>query len=221
MEIRKIELNGQVFEYQLNIKQIKRCYLKVVAGKIIVNSGPYFSINEIEQLIKDNQDAVLKQIDNYLIKYDYSNGGFVYIFNQCYQIISYDLNNRKTVFHDDKIYVYHRQIQTTIEITLKIILKKYIEKRIQEYLKQAFILPMPAVEIKKYKSRWGACYPKINKVSFNLALVHLNYELIDYVIVHELCHFLQPNHSKQFYQEIKKRLPNYKQCEKKLKEIGI
>ena len=88
-------------------------------------------------------------------------------------------------------------------------------------LPQAFILPMPAVEIKKYKSRWGACYPKINKVSFNLALVHLNYELIDYVIVHELCHFLQPNHSKQFYQEIKKRLPNYKQCEKKLKEIGI
>ncbi|WRK55759.1 M48 family metallopeptidase [Coprobacillaceae bacterium CR2/5/TPMF4] len=37
-----------------------------------------------------------------------------------------------------------------------------------------------------------------------MALVHLNYELIDYVIVHELCHFLQPNHSKQFYQEIKK-----------------
>ena len=59
------------------------------------------------------------------------------------------------------------------------------------------------------------------KVSFNLALVHLDKSLIDYVIIHELCHFIQPNHSKSFYQEVGKRLPDYKIREKKLKEIGI
>ena len=54
-----------------------------------------------------------------------------------------------------------------------------------------------------------------------MVLVHLEKELIDYVIVHELCHFIQPNHSKLFYQEVQKRLPDYKEREKKLKEIGI
>ena len=60
-----------------------------------------------------------------------------------------------------------------------------------------------------------------NKVSFNLVLVHLEKCLIDYVIIHELCHFIQPNHSKLFYQEIEKRMPDYKAKEERLKEIGI
>ncbi|MEO2236261.1 M48 family metallopeptidase [Thomasclavelia ramosa] len=75
--------------------------------------------------------------------------------------------------------------------------------------------------MKKLKARWGACFSNQNKVCFNLVLVHLEKELIDYVIVHELCHFIQPNHSKLFYQEVQKRLPDYKEREKKLKEIGI
>ena len=90
-----------------------------------------------------------------------------------------------------------------------------------EYLKSNFSLNMPVIQIKKLKARWGACFSNQNKVCFNLVLVHLEKELIDYVIVHELCHFIQPNHSKLFYQEVHKRLPDYKEREKKLKEIGI
>lgn len=41
------------------------------------------------------------------------------------------------------------------------------------------------------------------------------------MIIHELCHFIQPNHSKLFYQEIEKRMPDYKAKEERLKEIGI
>ena len=47
MEIRQIKLNNQIIEYQLNIKKIKKCYLKIISGKVIVNSSPFFSINDI------------------------------------------------------------------------------------------------------------------------------------------------------------------------------
>ena len=104
---------------------------------------------------------------------------------------------------------------------LKQILNKYLEFKIKEYLKSNFSLNMPVIQIKKLKARWGACFTNQNKVCFNLVLVHLEKELIDYLIVHELCHFIQPNHSKLFYQEVQKRLPDYKEREKKLKEIGI
>lgn len=221
MEIRKIKLMGQMVEYQLNIKPIKRCYLKVVSGKIIVNSSPLFSIKDIEALIIQNQETILKRLNSYVGKFDYCNGGFVNIFNRGYQIVSYDLNKRQVKIHDDKLYVYHHQIQNTIEMYLKEVLLQYITSKIQTYLQTSFKLMMPKIEIKKYKARWGACYPVNNKVSFNLALVHLDKDLIDYVIVHELCHFLQANHSKLFYQEIKKRLPDYQKREKQLKEIGI
>ena len=74
------------------------------------------------------------------------------------------------------------------------------------------------IEIKKYKSRWGSCYYRDHRVSFHLGLIHLEKELIDYVILHELVHFLQPNHSALFYQEIAQRMPCYKEIQKRLKE---
>lgn len=221
MEKRQIKLNNQIIEYQLNIKKIKRCYLKIVSGKVIVNSSPVFSINDIEKLIYDHKEIILKQINNYFPKYDYVDRGYVYIFNQYYQIVLKDLNEYKAVFHDNKIYVYHHKIQETIEIELKKILYEYIFEQINYYLNNDFNLIVPLIEIKKLKSRWGACFPRQNKVSFNLALVHIEKYLINYVIIHELCHFIKPNHSKLFYQEIEKRMPDYKVKIKKLKEIGI
>ena len=69
--------------------------------------------------------------------------------------------------------------------------------------------------------RWGACFYQKNRVCFNLVLAHIDYALIDYVIVHELCHFLEANHSKAFYHEIEKRMPDYKERERLLKDVGI
>ena len=111
MGIRQIELDGQIIEYQLNFKPIKRCYLKIVSGKVVVNSSSAFSITAIEKLIRDNQQVVLKQIKNYLPKYQYINNGYVYIFNQRYQIVVRDLNQRKVAFHENKLFVYHHQVQ--------------------------------------------------------------------------------------------------------------
>lgn len=50
----------------------------------------------------------------------------------------------------------------------------------------------------------GCLFLSKNRVCFNLVLAHIDYALIDYVIVHELCHFLEANHSKAFYHEIEK-----------------
>ena len=221
MEIRQIELDGHTIDYQLNVKPIKKCYLKIISGQLVINSSPAFSLSTIEQLIRDHQDVILKQLNSYIPKYQYLNGGYVEIFDHRYQIVLRDLKQRKVAIHGDKLYVYHAQIQSTVETELKRYLYEYLEKRIKQYLVTSFDLKMPIIEIKKLKSRWGACFSRQNKVSFNLVLVHLDQELIDYVIVHELCHFIQPNHSKLFYDEIQKRLPDYKKCEKRLKEIGI
>lgn len=221
MKIKEINIDGRIIEYQLNIKNIKRCYLRIISGKVIVNTSPDFSVETIEKLIYDHKETILNQLDSYIPKYDYKDGGYVNVFNQRYMIILKDINERRAVIHDDKIYVYHAKIQSTIEAELKNILTDYIYKQIKYQLDNDFKRKMPVIEIKKFKSRWGSCFSKQNKVSFNLALVHLDKWLIDYVIVHELCHFMQANHSKLFYLEVEKRLPDYKKREKRLKEIGI
>ncbi len=77
------------------------------------------------------------------------------------------------------------------------------------------------MKLRNTKEDGGSCYYKEGKVSFNLSLIHLDKELIDYVIVHELTHFLQANHSTLFYQEIAKRMPDYKERLKRLKEKHV
>ena len=221
MGIRKIEIDNQIIEYQLNMKNIKKCYLKIKSGKVIVNAGFGFTIEMIENIILNHKNEILKKVNDYIPKVNYQNGGYVYIFNHRYEIIEKKIKDNKVIISDDKIYVCSKNIKKVIEIKLQEILYDYLLKRINFYIKEMFDLTLPQIEIRKLKSRWGACFPQNNKLSFNLHLVHLDKSLIDYVIIHELCHFIQPNHSNEFYSEIEKRLPNYRIKVKELKEIDI
>lgn len=57
----------------------------------------------------------------------------------------------------------------------------------------------PKLTIKKAKSRWGCCYIKENRIMLNISLIHTPLSLIEYVVFHELVHFVHPNHSKEFH----------------------
>ena len=70
-------------------------------------------------------------------------------------------------------------------------------------------------------SRWGSCNPTKGILTFNINLMYAPFECIEYVVLHEFTHFLQPNHSAKFYYELEKVFPNWRDCRKKLKEINI
>ena len=65
------------------------------------------------------------------------------------------------------------------------------------------------VSIKSLKSRWGSCSAKRN-LNFNCLLALCPSEVVDYVIIHELCHLKELNHSKKFWAEVSKYCPDYK-----------
>mgnify|MGYP001607235311 CR=1 FL=1 len=76
------------------------------------------------------------------------------------------------------------------------------------------------VSIKNHKSRWGSCSKKGN-LNFNYKLALLPQELADYVIVHELCHLGEFNHSPKFWKLVARAIPNYKALKKKFKGLII
>lgn len=76
------------------------------------------------------------------------------------------------------------------------------------------------ITIRNQKTRWGSCSSKGN-LNFNYRLYFLADELLDYVVVHELAHRRYMNHSKEFWQEVERYFPNYRECRQKLKEVRI
>lgn len=79
----------------------------------------------------------------------------------------------------------------------------------------------PEIKFRKMISRWGSCHAQKGLLTFNINLMYAPAECIEYVVHHEFTHFLQPNHSNKFHDELAKVCPNWKDCRKKLKEIQL
>ena len=76
---------------------------------------------------------------------------------------------------------------------------------------------MPEIKVRKMKTRWGSCMPYKQVITLNLTLAYKPLCCTEYVVLHELCHLVHPNHSKKFYALIQKYMPDYKQRKDLLK----
>ena len=96
--------------------------------------------------------------------------------------------------------------------------KVIISERVQYYAPMIGVT-YNRITIRCQRTRWGSCSSKGN-LNFNCLLALFPLEIIDSVVVHELCHRKHMNHSPQFYAEIEKVFPEYRRCNKWLKDNG-
>lgn len=95
---------------------------------------------------------------------------------------------------------------------------KVIPKRVQ-YFAELVGVDYGRITIRNQRTRWGSCSSRGN-LNFNCLLMLTPAEVLDYVVVHELCHRKEMNHSKAFWREVQKVIPDYKRHEKWLKDEG-
>ena len=93
-------------------------------------------------------------------------------------------------------------------------LQKIVEDNIYKYSKILGKSPRK-VRIKDLKYAWGSCSSNQN-ISINLKLATKDERAIKYVVLHEMCHLIYMNHSKNFWNLVEKNMPNYKECKKLL-----
>ena len=95
----------------------------------------------------------------------------------------------------------------------------FIENKIS-YFNKFYNFEINRIAIKNTTTRWGSCSSKGN-LNFNYKIIYLNAVFADYLIVHELCHLGELNHSKRFWALVYKTIPDYVKINKKLRRMPI
>ena len=95
---------------------------------------------------------------------------------------------------------------------------KRLEEKVIKYSQIIRVSPRE-MKVRNYKTRWGSCDKK-GRLTFNFHLIKAPHPIVDYVVIHELCHMIQPNHSKFFWNEVAKFDPSFKNHKNWLKGNG-
>ena len=92
-------------------------------------------------------------------------------------------------------------------------------KKTNRYAKIIGVSPI-SISVKDYKSRWGSCSTN-GDISYNWRIIIAPHHVVDYVVVHELCHLLEHNHSKEYWRHVSNNFQSYKECRNWLKMNGL
>lgn len=198
-------LNNTSYEVIIIRKKIKNMYLKVRNEQIIITCSRFVSEKSIYDFIEKNNKFLLRNLNS---KENYFLGKEI-------DVIAIS-NLKKAEVSNNKLYI---NSHNNYEKELKKIAQNIFQKRLEEvYNSINENIPFPNLKIRKMVTRWGVCNRKNNNITLNLNLIKYEEKYIDYVIIHELMHFLQPNHSSDFWDKVEEYCPNYKMLRKKLRE---
>ena len=210
----EVNINGEVFNLIIEAKNNKNLYIRVKKDLNIYVTCPFLtSKKRILNLIEDNKSSILKMINREKKKLEKSN--YFFLLGKKYDIVVC-ASAKKPSIEGDKVFVKRLEDLTKLG-------RKYANIIFNERLEHCYSLfeekfDYPSLIIRVMRRKWGHCN-KIEKViTLNLDLIKYDINEIDYVIIHELSHFVHFNHSPEFWHVVGKYKPDYKKSRKILRE---
>lgn len=206
-----MQIDDKYYDVIIVRKNNRNTYIRVKNGKIVVTTNYLTSTKSIEKLINDNISSIKKMINIDDKKHEKEEE--FYYFGKKYSII-YGFSNLEII--DNKIYILNKkELDKWLKKSIALVYSNHLDYWYNKFEEN---IPIPNLKIRKMTSRWGVCNIRNHNVTLNSNLSKYDIDCLDYVIVHELSHFIHHNHSKNFWNLVSKYYPNYKISRKKLKE---
>lgn len=208
----KYKIQNKEYDVVIEKKKNKNTYIRVKENGIIYVTTSYFTTKkQVENLLNKHYSELEKMIDKAERKEEKKK--VFYYLGKPYDIIympgDLEINENRLFVKDND----------TLEKWLKKETKKIFEERLNFWFREfEESIPSPKLKIRKMKTRWGVCNRRDNSVTLNSELIRFEVDKLDYVIIHELSHFIHFNHSNYFWDLVSKYCPYYKQARKDLKE---
>ena len=211
---RSIVLHGQQVSYELTRKPVKYVNIRVRAdGSVSVSAGEWVSEGQIEAILQARALFLLRALEKFSAQADrrpvplsYRTGELLYLLGKRYVLVL-EQGEKNTVCQKET------QIVLTVkepENALCLSVTSSLCGAIQPSMAHLGV-PMPEIRVRSMTSRWGSCTPGARRVTFARQLVEAPLTCIEYVVFHELIHFLHPNHSRQFYACLEAFVPDWRE----------
>ena len=224
-----IEIQGLLFNVEITrIYGMRYLRMRLKDNTIRVSCSKTVSDAEVYRFIKEKEEWIMKTYRKAELRKEasflYRGGDVFYLFGKPYTLV-FSVGNTSYRIKGDTIHLTYKENdkEKALHYLYKHLDKLLLEKA-DEYLeKYLFLLrdygyrDTPEVRARILKSKWGVCYTRNNRIAVSSYLIHYPEKCLEYIILHEVTHFLVPNHSKRFYEIVKRYMPEYKEVLKQLK----
>ncbi|MEG2233281.1 MAG: SprT family zinc-dependent metalloprotease [Oscillospiraceae bacterium] len=233
-----INLLGEPREIEIERKKMRSVRLRVTdSGEIKVSASKAMPYAMIEKFVRDKRDWIETALAKIAAKTPSQqseqliDGGSVRLLGQPFSVrisegakidLSVDFLSSTLNIHtkrpDDEKY-----LRSQFDRWWRAQCVELYTRKCAELLPifASFKLGMPAISVKKMTSQWGSCEVNRAKINLNFYLMRAPAECVEYVILHELTHFINPTHNAEFYGFIAKYMPDWKKRRELLKKERI
>lgn len=223
---RTVFLDGREITYVLERKEVKNLNLRIRKnGNVFVSANAKVPADEIDEFVCRKASYIFGEIKRFeeLARYrpkpkQYVSGETFYIQGRGVRLQV--LSAKKDSITSDGIYIFlavknpddiekkRRMVNHFLDQQCKVVFCEIIDELYPMFKKYG--VEMPILRIRDMETRWGSCLVKKGIITLNKRLLEAPRNCIEYVIMHELCHFIHPNHSKSFYDFLTISMPDWK-----------
>lgn len=224
--------NGDIL-YLLTRKPVKNVNLRIKPeGEVLVSANNGVPIEFIDACIEKKQRYIFSVLSRYEEKKKlFQTVPKRYVSGESYDLLGKSLrlkvdSNKEENVYTDGVYIFLKVKDKDDfrhkEIMMSKWLKQYQMTVFDELLQEKYLLfekygvTYPTLKIRNMTSRWGSCQPKKGIITLNSKLIEAPRNCIEYVILHELVHFIHPNHSRQFWDFVAMMMPDWKERKEEL-----
>ncbi len=208
----KYEVEGKLLDVLIVRKPNKNVYMSFKdSHTILVTANRLISEKQIKQILDKNYKYLIKMLERKELEEEkdsffwYLGKKYIPVFNDSFKTVSFD---------SDFIYAKNETMLNKFYKNECIRIFSNEVNRITPYFDN---IPKFTLKIRNMKTRWGVNNRGNNTITLNSELLKKDLDLLDYVIIHELCHFYEGNHSSRFWAHVYKYYPNYKEARKRLR----
>lgn len=221
--------------YLLTRKPVKNVNLRIKPeGEVLVSANNSVPTDFIDAFIEKKQRYIFSVLSRYEGKKKlFQAVPKRYVSGESYDLLGKSLRlkveaNKEENVYTDGVYIFLKVKDKDDfrhkEIIMSKWLKQYQTTVFEELLQKKYLLfekygvTYPTLKIRNMTSRWGSCQPKKGIITLNSKLIEAPRNCIEYVILHELVHFIHPNHSRQFWDFVAMMMPDWKERKEELEK---